>query len=50
MCACEAGWLCPRCAGTVADPAYLLNDPDPGDPWSAEPDFDRPAEFEVPGA
>lgn len=27
MCACEPGYLCPRCADTPADPRYLDDDP-----------------------
>lgn len=26
MCGCEAGFLCPRCTGTVADPRWLLEE------------------------
>lgn len=47
MCSCEPGWLCSRCAGTVADPAYLLNDPE-SDPYNDLPDEASPAEYEVP--
>lgn len=27
MCACEPGYLCPKCAGTPDDPRYVEDEP-----------------------
>jgi hypothetical protein len=35
VCACEPGFLCPRCAGTPDDPGYLF-EPDPREVAEAE--------------
>ena len=44
MCACDATFTCSRCAGSRFGPNYLLEDPEPNDPY-----YELPAETDVSG-
>ena len=49
MCACDATFTCSRCRGSRHAPDYYdeQNDVLCFDPYNAEPDENRPTEYEV---